>query len=219
MNGKKAITADRALRLSTFFGLSKEFWRGLQSDFGLEKQGKFSMRKSSGSNRRQHAEKKSRSRRNTIPEMIRKTGRNKRSPGVGYQCPALPARASDLRRAGGSGVGNRGTIGPFSSGRTAQDGQDRTRNRPPKKKTGGRSCFRRNSARPAYPVGTAYMDFSTSRILRVVLMTVSGLREIDSIPIRTRASAISGKSLGACPQMPEWTPFRFVPSTASRMKA
>ncbi len=33
--GKRAITADTALRLATFFGTSEGFWLGLQADFDL----------------------------------------------------------------------------------------------------------------------------------------------------------------------------------------
>ena len=36
VKGKRAITADTALRLSKFFGMSDGFWLGLQSDFDLE---------------------------------------------------------------------------------------------------------------------------------------------------------------------------------------
>ncbi len=36
VKGKRAITADTALRLSRFFGTSEGFWLGLQSDFDLE---------------------------------------------------------------------------------------------------------------------------------------------------------------------------------------
>ena len=36
VKGKRAITADTALRLSRFFGMSEGFWLGLQSDFDLE---------------------------------------------------------------------------------------------------------------------------------------------------------------------------------------
>jgi addiction module HigA family antidote len=35
--GKRAITADTALRLATFFGTSEGFWLGLQADYDLEK--------------------------------------------------------------------------------------------------------------------------------------------------------------------------------------
>lgn len=36
MRGKRAITADTALRLAHFFGMSPEFWLGLQMDYDLE---------------------------------------------------------------------------------------------------------------------------------------------------------------------------------------
>lgn len=36
VKGKRAITADTALRLSRFFGMSEGFWLGLQSDYDLE---------------------------------------------------------------------------------------------------------------------------------------------------------------------------------------
>ncbi|MBK7873885.1 MAG: HigA family addiction module antidote protein [Saprospiraceae bacterium] len=35
---KRRITADTALRLSTFFGNSPKFWLGLQDDYDLEEQ-------------------------------------------------------------------------------------------------------------------------------------------------------------------------------------
>lgn len=35
VNGKRAITADTALRLGKFFGVSPEVWTGLQSDYEL----------------------------------------------------------------------------------------------------------------------------------------------------------------------------------------
>ena len=35
VNGKRAITADTALRLGRFFGVSPETWMGLQSDYDL----------------------------------------------------------------------------------------------------------------------------------------------------------------------------------------
>jgi len=35
VNGKRAITADTALRLSKYFGVSAELWLGLQADFDL----------------------------------------------------------------------------------------------------------------------------------------------------------------------------------------
>lgn len=34
--GKRAITADTALRLARFFGVSEKFWLGLQADHDLE---------------------------------------------------------------------------------------------------------------------------------------------------------------------------------------
>ncbi len=34
--GKRAITADTAVRLAKFFGTSAKFWLGLQDDFDLE---------------------------------------------------------------------------------------------------------------------------------------------------------------------------------------
>ena len=34
--GKRAITADTALRLAAFFGTSEGFWLGLQADFDVE---------------------------------------------------------------------------------------------------------------------------------------------------------------------------------------
>ena len=34
--GKRAISADTALRLSRFFGTSEKFWMGLQADYDLE---------------------------------------------------------------------------------------------------------------------------------------------------------------------------------------
>lgn len=35
--GKRAITADTALRLARYFGTTERFWLGLQMDFDLEK--------------------------------------------------------------------------------------------------------------------------------------------------------------------------------------
>ena len=35
VNGKRAITADTALRLGKYFGVSPELWLDLQSDFDL----------------------------------------------------------------------------------------------------------------------------------------------------------------------------------------
>jgi len=37
VNRKRSITADTALRLSTFFGNSAEFWVNLQSKYDLER--------------------------------------------------------------------------------------------------------------------------------------------------------------------------------------
>ena len=36
INGKKAITADMALRLAYFFKMSPHFWLGLQMDYDLD---------------------------------------------------------------------------------------------------------------------------------------------------------------------------------------
>jgi len=36
VKGKRRITADTALRLSSYFGNSAKFWLGLQSDYDLE---------------------------------------------------------------------------------------------------------------------------------------------------------------------------------------
>ena len=35
VNGKRAITADTALRLAKYFGVSSELWLGIQADFDL----------------------------------------------------------------------------------------------------------------------------------------------------------------------------------------
>lgn len=35
VNGKRAITADTALRLAKYFGVSSELWLGLQTDYEL----------------------------------------------------------------------------------------------------------------------------------------------------------------------------------------
>lgn len=35
--GKRAITADTAVRLARYFGTSEKFWMGLQADYELEK--------------------------------------------------------------------------------------------------------------------------------------------------------------------------------------
>ena len=36
VHGKRAITADTALRLSKYFAVSESFWMGLQADYDLE---------------------------------------------------------------------------------------------------------------------------------------------------------------------------------------
>jgi antitoxin HigA-1 len=36
VHGKRAITADTALRLARYFGTSERFWMGLQADYDLE---------------------------------------------------------------------------------------------------------------------------------------------------------------------------------------
>jgi addiction module HigA family antidote len=36
VHGKRAVTADTALRLSRFFGTTAEFWLGLQADYDLD---------------------------------------------------------------------------------------------------------------------------------------------------------------------------------------
>ena len=36
VHGKRAITADTALRLARYFGMSEAFWLGLQADYDLE---------------------------------------------------------------------------------------------------------------------------------------------------------------------------------------
>ena len=36
VHGKRAVTADTALRISRYFGTSEGFWMGLQADFELE---------------------------------------------------------------------------------------------------------------------------------------------------------------------------------------
>ena len=37
-SGTRAITADTALRLSVYFGVSPKFWLGLQEDFEFERE-------------------------------------------------------------------------------------------------------------------------------------------------------------------------------------
>lgn len=36
VHGKRAITADTALRLAKFFGMSPQFWLGLQAQYDLD---------------------------------------------------------------------------------------------------------------------------------------------------------------------------------------
>jgi antitoxin HigA-1 len=38
LKGRRRITADTALRLSTYFGTTPQFWLGLQNDFDLEEE-------------------------------------------------------------------------------------------------------------------------------------------------------------------------------------
>jgi addiction module HigA family antidote len=38
IHGKRAISADTALRLSRYFGISERFWMNLQSRYALEKE-------------------------------------------------------------------------------------------------------------------------------------------------------------------------------------
>ena len=38
IKGKRRITADTALRLSSYFGTSPKFWLGLQNDFDIEEE-------------------------------------------------------------------------------------------------------------------------------------------------------------------------------------
>jgi antitoxin HigA-1 len=40
IKGKRRITADTALRLSSYFGNSAKFWLGLQDDFDIEQESK-----------------------------------------------------------------------------------------------------------------------------------------------------------------------------------
>lgn len=37
IKGNRSVTADTALRLSKYFGVSAKFWLGLQDDFDIEK--------------------------------------------------------------------------------------------------------------------------------------------------------------------------------------
>lgn len=36
VNGRRAVSADTALRLERYFGMSADFWLGLQKDFDLQ---------------------------------------------------------------------------------------------------------------------------------------------------------------------------------------
>jgi addiction module HigA family antidote len=36
VHGKRSVTADTALRLARYFGISEAFWMGLQADYDLE---------------------------------------------------------------------------------------------------------------------------------------------------------------------------------------
>ncbi len=38
IKGKRRVTADTALRLSSYFGTSPKFWLGLQNDFDIEEE-------------------------------------------------------------------------------------------------------------------------------------------------------------------------------------
>lgn len=40
IKGKRRITADTALRLSSYFGNSAQFWLGLQNDYDIEEEKK-----------------------------------------------------------------------------------------------------------------------------------------------------------------------------------
>ena len=40
IKGKRRITADTALRLSSYFGNSAKFWLGLQNDYDIEEENK-----------------------------------------------------------------------------------------------------------------------------------------------------------------------------------
>ncbi len=40
VKGRRRITADTALRLSQYFGMSAKFWLGLQDDYDLEEETK-----------------------------------------------------------------------------------------------------------------------------------------------------------------------------------
>lgn len=36
VHGKRAVTADTAMRLAKYFGMTEQFWMGLQADYDLE---------------------------------------------------------------------------------------------------------------------------------------------------------------------------------------
>ena len=36
VHGKRSVTADTAVRLAKYFGVSEQFWMGLQADYDLE---------------------------------------------------------------------------------------------------------------------------------------------------------------------------------------
>src|SRR6056297_650330 len=40
IKGKRRITADTALRFSSYFGTTAKFWLGLQDDYDIEEEGK-----------------------------------------------------------------------------------------------------------------------------------------------------------------------------------
>ncbi|MDP4265543.1 MAG: HigA family addiction module antitoxin [Bacteroidota bacterium] len=40
IKGNRRITADTALRLSAYFGMSPKFWLGLQNDYDIEEEGR-----------------------------------------------------------------------------------------------------------------------------------------------------------------------------------
>ncbi len=40
IKGKRRITADTALRFSSYFGTTAKFWLGLQDDFDIEEEGR-----------------------------------------------------------------------------------------------------------------------------------------------------------------------------------
>jgi len=42
--GRRAVTADTALRLARYFGTSAKFWLGLQADYDLEEESRRSMK-------------------------------------------------------------------------------------------------------------------------------------------------------------------------------